>query len=221
MHSNRLSRRQLFRAVCALGCAVLLAPVVHAGPPLICHPYAIGTAKSLPGGSKDSHWLGVDKSYDRKNVAADTLALLTPESPIIVRMETLRRAAIYATAEMRGWQKDGYTAEDRAISLGLLEKLQARAKEASSSKRALALFDAGFFAETLRQTNMDPGIDGYALIAEAAKLRSGDPEIEFALALASTSAKPKQRDDHLARARAAAKPGTPLAANLASHFGKS
>jgi hypothetical protein len=221
MHSKLVSRRRFFRSLCALAAAALLTPALHAGPPLICHPYAIGPAKSLPGGAHGNHWLGIDKSYDRKNVAADTLALLTAEAPIMVRMETLRRAAIYATAEMRGWQKDAYTAEDRTISLGLLEKLQARANAATGPARALALFDAGFYAETLRQTRMDPGVDGYALIAEAAKLRASDPEIEFALALASAPSKRKQHDDHLARARAGAQPGSLLAANLASHFGKS
>ena len=68
---------------------------LRAGTPLICHPYTIGAAKSLPG--SDGDWKGVNPSYDRTHLVRDTLALLTPETPVIVRMETLRRAAIYAT----------------------------------------------------------------------------------------------------------------------------
>jgi hypothetical protein len=201
--------------------SLFIATTAHAGPPLICHPYAIGAAKSLPGGA-NGHWLGVEKNYDRQNLVADTLALLTPETPVLVRMETLRRAAIYATAEMRGWDKGAYTDEDRKISAALLTALRDRTKTASAAARSLALFDAGFFAETLRQTNMDPGIDGYALMTEGAKLREKvDPEIEFALALASVRPQRKEHHEHLARARAAAKAGSLLADNLATHFGRS
>lgn len=202
----------------------LLAPLgAHAGPPLICHPYSIGTAPSLPGGS---NWVGTDKTYDRKTLVSDTLALLTPETPILVRMETLRRAAVYATNELRGWDRsgNGYSAEDRALGLGLLEKLQARVKDTSAlgTHRALALFDAGFFAETLRQTSMDPSIDGFALLMQAAQLRGhDDAEMAFALAVASASPERKEHHDYLARARAAATNHRLLAANLASHFSKS
>jgi hypothetical protein len=68
---------------------------------------------------------------------------------------------------------------------------------------------------------MDPGMDGYPLLTEAAKLRSNDAEIEFALALASVNPKRKEHEEHLARARAAAKNGTLLATNLATHFSRS
>ena len=211
--------RRTTRAFFTLGLVALLSPsAVHAGPPLICHPYEIGAAKSLPGGKEG---LGISKAYDRKALVTDTLALLTPETPVLVRMETLRRAAIYATAEMRGWGKDAYTDDDRKISAALLKALRDRAKDPTPALRALALFDAGFFAETLRQTNMDPGVDGYALIVEAATLRGTDPEMDFALALASVNPHRKEHTDHLARARAAAKEGSMLANNLATHFGRS
>lgn len=215
------STRRIVRQLSALGAlAVLSATAAFAGPPLICHPYTIGAAKSLPGGG-GAHWLGIDKSYSRENLITDTLALLTPETPILVRMETLRRAAIYSTSEMRGWEKNAYTDEDRRISLGLVTALRDRVTKATPATRALALFDAGFFAETLRQTRMDPGVDGYPLLVEAAKLRGADPEMEFALALASVGTHRPEHAGHLARARAAAKAGTLLANNLATHFGKS
>ena len=218
MHSNSSCvPRFLFRPLSLIALATFSVATVFAGPPLICHPYTIGAAKSLPGGSE---WLGIDKSYNRQTLVKDTLALLTPETPILVRMETLRRAAIYATSEMRGWEKDAYTNEDRAISKHLVNALRDRTKTADSAMRALALFDAGFFAETLRQTNMDPGLDGYALLTEAVKLRGTDPEMEFALALASVHPRRTEHAEHLARARAAAKGGTLLANNLATHFSK-
>lgn len=219
MTSKIIPSRRALRAFAAFALVSVLAPLAaHAGPPLICHPYTIGSAKSLPGSVGNDHWLGVSKTYDRQNLVTDTLALLTPDTPVIVRMETLRRAAIYATSEMRGWEKNSYTDEDRRISASLLNALRERANAPTSSNHALALFDAGFFAETLRQTGMDPGIDGYALLTEAAKLHGADPEVDFALALASYGPRRKEHTDYLARARAGAKPGSLLAANLASHF---
>jgi hypothetical protein len=204
----------------ALFAAVLFMPTLAlAGPPLICHPYSIGSAKSLPSGM-GVH--GVSSSYDRKNVVRDTLELLTPDTPIIVRMETLRRAAIYATANLRGWDRtgSGYTAEDRELAAALLGKLRERSKDASDSGRALALFDLGFYSETLRQAGIDPALDGYALLVKAAELRN-DPAIEFALALASNRSDRAQQASHLAKARAAAKQNPLLATNLESHFSKS
>ena len=215
------ARHRSTRALFTLGLVALLAPAsLHAGPPLICHPYEIGAAQSLPGTTDGSHWLGLDRNYDRKNLVRDTLALLTPEMPILVRMETLRRAALYTTNELKNWKTDGsgYTAEDRALAFGLLEKLRERTNEKGAT-RTLALFDAGFFAETLRQTSMDPGVDGYPLLAQAAAARPNDPEIQFALALVSAAPKrgPGEPTDHLARARAGAKTNALLAANLATH----
>lgn len=201
--------------------ALLLSPV-HAGTPLICHPYAIGDAKSLPGSTGD--WKGVNPDYNRANLVTDTLALLTPETPVIVRMETLRRAAIYATAGMRGWStKSGFTDEDRAHTQAITEKLKARAESAKGADQALALFDYGFFVETLRHTRVDSAVDGYAILTRARALRGADAEMEFALALASSwpNRREKEQAEHLSRARAGAKPGSLLAANLATHFGRS
>lgn len=191
---------------------------LHAGTPLICHPYAIGSAQSLPGSTGD--WKGVNPNYDRKNLQRDTLALLTPDTPVIVRMETLRRAAIYATAGMRGWSTShGFSAEDRANASGLLDQLRARTKDAKGAALALALFDVGFFAETLRHAGVDRSIDGYALLVQARELRGPDADFEFALALASSWPNRRaEHAEHLSRARAGAKTGSLLATNLASHF---
>ena len=202
----------------ALIAAVLVAAPLQAGTPLICHPYTIGAAKSLPG--SDGDWKGVNPNYDRTHLVRDTLALLAPETPVIVRMETLRRAAIYATAGMRGWSsKNGFNAEDRANVTALLEKLRERSQAAKGSEVALAIFDVGFFIETLRHTGVDRSLDGYELIVKARELRGPDADMEFALALASSwPNRRKEHTDHLTRARQGARPGSLLAANLASHF---
>jgi hypothetical protein len=203
----------------ALALATLVtATTVFAGPPLICHPYDIANAKSLPGGGD---WHGVSKTYDRTHLVPETLALITPDTPVLVRMETLRRAALYATEGMKYWEGGKYPKEDQAFAANILGKLRERAATAKGDARALAIFDVGFFAETLRQTRLDPNLDGYALLVQAGELRPQDAEIAFALAIASTSPHRKEHAEHLARARAAAKPGSLLAANLASHFNRS
>jgi len=209
-------RHTALRTAFAACFALLVLPIAHAGTPLICHPYEIGNAKTLPGvNGRDA-----DSKYDRANLTVDTLALLTPEAPLLVRMETLRRAAIYATAGMRHWKNEAYTAGDRTVASDLFAKLRGRTQSATGDALALALFDAGFFVETLRHAQLDLGIDGYALLTRAAELRPDDAEIGFALALASSW--PKRRDsheEHLRLAKSGAKSGTLLAANLRSHFG--
>lgn len=215
MHALLVSFQRL---LAGLALIVLVAPsALQAGTPLICHPYAIGNAPSLPAGSD---WHGVSKDYDRRTLTADTLALLTPTTPTIVRMETLRRAAIYATSQMRSWDQGTYTAEDRAAATELFTALRERTtKSAAGAAQAMALFDAGFFVETLRHANLDLGVDGYALIAEAGEIKGADPEIEFALALASSWPKQKETHvSHLTKARQGAVSGTLLASNLQSHF---
>ena len=190
---------------------VFLPSRSFAGPPLICHPYEIGAAKSLPGGDWGH---GLSRAYDRKTLVRDTLELLTPETPIVVRMETLRRAALYATGNFR---TGGQTAEDRAMATALLGELRTRAEKTSGPMNAHAAFDLGFYAATLRQTAIDPMLDGYALLVRAATLLPERPEVEFALALASTAER-ERLAAHLARARAGAGKDSLLATNLASHF---
>src|SRR5258708_2810139 len=68
--------------------------MAQAGPPLICHPFNIGGAQSLPWGH-GSGWDDPASSYNTKNLASDTLAILDSSPTVLVRMETLRRAAIY------------------------------------------------------------------------------------------------------------------------------
>src|SRR5437763_7677522 len=73
---------------------MLLTRPVLAGPPLLCFPFEIGAAKSLPMGH--GSWKDTDPKYDISHLVADTLTLLGPDAPVMVRMETIRRATLYA-----------------------------------------------------------------------------------------------------------------------------
>src|SRR2546429_8323872 len=86
---------RLFRHLLISIVAILLGftTTAFAGPPLICHPIEIGQAKSLPLIDWNQKGTG---SYDLKNLSRDTLAILNPSTPVLVRMETLRRATLYA-----------------------------------------------------------------------------------------------------------------------------
>ena len=78
---TRYFRTTLFAAATALAFA---APAL-AGPPLLCHPYDIGNAKSLPWVGEKS-WSEGQPDYKLENLVRDTEALLTPSTPVIVRM---------------------------------------------------------------------------------------------------------------------------------------
>jgi len=194
-----------------------------AGPPLICHTISIGDAKSLPWTS-ESWNLAAGQNYDTRNLAADTLALLTPSTPVLVRMETLRRATIYAR-------------QDPQAAKELLVRLYARATDSDRTGHpdALAWFDAGYLVECYKQwigrdlphltdgMRLDPNpaanLDGYAWVTRAIGLRGSDPEMEFAAALISLT--PPHSNDlrgHAQRAQAGASSDSLLAANLSSRF---
>src|ERR1700730_4317968 len=169
-------------AIILVAAVLCFASIAQAGPPLICHTIEIGQAKSLP-------WIGHNwnlsggENYDTKNLVSDTLNILTPDTPVLVRMETLRRATLYA-------RKDPLAAKE------LLARLHARATSAESSGHpdALAWFDVGYLAEAYKQwigqnwmrvnkkdeQNPAAGVDGYALVEKAISLRGADPQMEFA-----------------------------------------
>jgi hypothetical protein len=211
-------------AAMAAALLVIVTPAV-AGPPLICHTIDIGTANSLPWTS--SGWnLSGQETYDLSRLVPDTLALLAPSAPVLVRMETLRRATLYA-------QKRA------AVATELLMRLEARTRE--NPKDALAAFDFGYLAETYKQANWlqqhtdwlkaagggETGranvamkIDGYEWVRKAIALRGSDPQMEFAAALMTTEGARSEHDRHLQNAMAGAKADALLARNLASRFPK-
>src|SRR6266566_7703854 len=75
---------------------IVLAGAALAGPPMICHTYSIGNDTSLPWGADKNSWSNTDPQYDVENLTADTLKLLDSGKPLLTRMETLRRAAVYS-----------------------------------------------------------------------------------------------------------------------------
>lgn len=221
---------RILRYICffaILKAILVFADSAMAGPPLICHAYEIGNAKSLPLGGNGWNLSG-SENYDTKNLAADTLAILQPDSPVLVRMETLRRATLYA-------RRDPLAAKE------LLAKLHARATSAESAGHpdALAWFDAGYLVETYKQwigqnlphmtdgmrldANPAAAVDGYAWVKKAIELRraalhSDDAQMEFAAALITLSGPREEHVQHAQRAIAGAKSDALLAQNLATHF---
>ncbi|AMY12232.1 hypothetical protein LuPra_05505 [Luteitalea pratensis] len=205
----------------ALGVVALLitsAGPALAGPPLICHPFDIGTAQSLPFGDTQngwSAWQATLPSYDRSKLVDDTLALLTPRTPVIVRMETLRRASAYSV-------------DDKAIATRLLSALEARTtKMPKTPAEGLASFDYGYLVETYRQLGQRgvavkatiDGVDGYALVKAALAQMPNDAGIQFAAALITESpATRAQHAEHLQKAKEMAKSDALVARNVATHF---
>lgn len=192
-----------------------------AGPPLLCHPFDTAGAPSLAWGGP--RWNQARADYDLRTLPANTEALLKADTPVIARMETLRRAAIYAS-------------HDAAIARKLLSHLDARVSRATTpSAQSLARFDSGYFTETLQEVvrlqGYDmPGIgkadtdglnallakrDGDAQVDAAIKLRPNDPAMRFAAALiASADQRKTAYAIHARLARAGAGNDRLLARNL-------
>ena len=191
---------------------LVLAIAAQAGPLLICHPIEIGQAKSLPWTSNNWNLSGNEK-YDLKRLVPDALAILDSNTRVLVRMETLRRATLYA-------RKNPQVAKE------LLSRLHARATSAETAGHpdALAWFDAGYLAESYKQwigkdqPNPAAGIAGYAWVKRAISLRGKDPQIEFAAALITIGGPAKDCQKHAQKAIAGAKTDPLLAQNLATHF---
>ena len=195
----------------AVVAVVVFASPVLAGPPLICHPFVTESGKLIAWGSGPG-WNTPDHSYDIKKLVADTTAALTPDSPVLTRMENLRRATIYA---MR----------DAAVADQLLKALMNRAL--STSNNGSAWFDAGYLVEAYRQAEHMRGdrkntaawaavdatirVDGYGFVKKAIAQLGPSAEMEFAASLMTQGA---VAEAHRARA-AKAGPGSLVAKNLA------
>jgi len=206
MNARTLSRIGISTVVVLLG----FTTFAFAGPPLLCHPIEIGQAKSLPW-VEFNHRGSTD--YDLKNLSRDTLAILDSQTPVLVRMETLRRATIYAR-------------QDPQVAKELITRLQARAANSDAASRpdALAWFDVGYLAEAYKQwmgkgePNPAAGLDGYSWVRKAISLRGSDPEMEFAAAMITLPGPDGAHREHAQKALAGAKYDPLLAQNLASNF---
>lgn len=199
------------RSLLAVAIVVLVPALAQAGPPLLCFPMSIDSP-SLPWGDGPG-WKTPKAGYDVARLTEDTLALLGPSAPVIARMETLRRAVIYASS-------------DAVVANRLFDALRARAgRPEDPGSNPLALFDLGYAVETMRQAKhglarfaFDPPEDGYALVRAALSRRGKDAQMEYAAALITTT--PTMRavcDRHLRAALAGAPAGSPLAKTIDGH----
>jgi hypothetical protein len=194
--------------------SLFTASSAFAGPPLLCHAFDIGNAKSLPWISHDWNLTGKE-TYDVNNLIADTISILDADPTVLVHMETLRRATLYS-------QMDAHAAKR------LLIKLMARSDSAAqnSPATALALFDLGYFAESLKQfqwihkdaANPAQGFDGFTLVDKAIQLRGNDSQMEFAAAIITLNVEGSEHAGHAQKAIAGAKNDPLLARNLSAHF---
>ncbi len=194
-----------------------------AGPVLICHPYDIGNAKSLPWAGNE--WRDVQRNYDLNHLVDDVLSCLTPNTPVIARMETIRRAMIYAE-----WakvdHKVNYAARNDKVTMTLFERLKARVEtsERAGKPDALAIFDVGYFIESWRNSVGYPGkavpeVNGYEWVKKASALRNTDATMELAAALITSIRSDKTaQQQHLQKALAGAPEGSLLARNLVRQF---
>jgi hypothetical protein len=183
-----------------------------AGPPLICHAFDIGNAKSLPWVSHDWNLNG-GENYDTHDLAKDTITMLDASQVTLVHMETLRRATLYA-------RKDAQAAKQ----LLLMVTARAEAAQNSGHPDALAVFDAGYLAEAYKQwlgegrQNPANGMDGYALVKKVLRFRGNDGQMEFAAALITLSGPARENQEHAQKAMDGAKTDPLLARNLSVQF---
>ena len=209
--------RHALRFMGALAVGLTLSGPAEAGPPLICHPFDAGTASVLPWGSGPG-WNTPDPRYDVRRLTADTLRLLEANTPILARMENLRRATIYAS-------------RDRRVAAELLAAVLGRAltSEAHGRRDALAWFDAGHLVESYRQashiykwdmlsgsdgvepTRRADAVNGYRFVQKALELTGSSAEMEYAASLMTEGAVSAA---HRRRAAAGAAVGSLLARNL-------
>lgn len=192
--------------------STLFAPAAHAGPELVCWPFDIGGARSLPWGG--SGWHDADPGYDLNRLATDTVVVLSSDASVLVHMETPRRAAMYGA-------KNPQAARD------LFARLEERAEAAKSSGKydPLALFDEGYFIEASRQASraehsseLGTKLSGYELIQRALVLRGHDGQMEFGAALvASAVGQNDAANQYVGKAAADATDGSLLAKNLLTH----
>lgn len=209
----RLVRSRLPVLTLVLVTTLAVARPSFAGPLLICHPFPTAGSESLPWGTAPT-WRSPDPGYDTRRLVADVLRLLDATPTVLARMETLRRATIYA-------------AGDAQVADALMTAVQVRADDHRARPTgARAAFDAGYLVETYRQASQvyrwdmlsaaekrawaireAPAADGYAAMAQAGA-RMADPSMEFAASLVAPA---DHADGHRRRAAAGAAPGSPLA----------
>jgi hypothetical protein len=205
------------RVLTAFALVLATAAPALAGPPLLCHPFDIGTARSLPWDARGG-WSQGRADYPLAQLVGDTEAILQPGTAVVVRMETLRRAAIYAS-------------RNEAVASALLEKLSAKAHSGTQAADPLAGLDAAYLIEALRQIttlgqsaefrDRIPGVtrvlaerDAAPFVAQAVAARPSDPAVAFAAALITMGKDKQAYGVYATRARAGASQDALLARNI-------
>jgi hypothetical protein len=204
----------LHRILTAFAITFALAAPALAGPPLLCHPFDIGAAQSLPWDGTRG-WSHGRSDYAVANLVADTQRIVQPDTPVVVRMETVRRAAIYAS-------------QDPAVTTALLDALGSPARAA---RDPLAPLDVAYAIEALHQiTMLGPrsefagrvaginsvlaGRNTAPFIEAATKARPSDPAVSFAAAMILMGTDKDAYRVHAARARAGASQDALVSKNL-------
>jgi hypothetical protein len=204
----KLTHRVL-KTLAAFALFGMMSGTAEAGPPLICHPFEAGSVTLLPWGP-GTGWNSPDRKYDIQRLTADTLQLLTPTTPVLARMEIMRRATIYA-------------GQDKKVAGALLKAVLDRAKALPQDSRdPMPWFDAGYLIESYRQNEGSAGWnmlaslsgspDGYVHVRKAIQLAGQNAEMEFAASLMQQGA---SAAEHRRRAAAGAPEGSLLAKNIA------
>src|SRR5260221_3263478 len=185
--------------------------------PLLFHPFDIGSARSLPWDG-NAGWFQGRGDYPIAQLVGDTEAILQPGTPVVVRMETLRRAAIYAS-------------QDPAVASALVETLAMKAGKGQTATDPLAALDAAYLIEALHQITMlgqsgefrdrVSGVkrvladhDAAPFVAQAVQARPSDPAVAFAAALITMGKDRQASRAYAARARAGASQDALLARNI-------
>jgi hypothetical protein len=184
--------------------------------PLVKWPLAIGEAKSLPWGDA-ARWDSALLEFLVERVPDDTMALLAPGTPVLARMETIRRAIVYSQRDPR-------------VAYQVMARLSARVRDAEAEGKAdtMAIFDLGYAYEACLQAKwlkreLLGDRNGYSLVMKAIRLAGnaapGYLEMQFAAGLILLEPKGQHPYyPHFKTVVREAREGTLLERNLITHL---
>lgn len=158
------------------------------GPPTLCVPLDIGTAKSLPfgEGAFERH-----PDYRIEGLRGDTLTILAASNDAEVHFETLRRASVYLMSEGKAERKKRQSAA--SIAAALHRGLRSRALDVLSDpsstqqQQSLAWFDLGLFELDMKILGMPQQGRTWRYLEQAGRLQSDDPTMSTLLFAAGFS----------------------------------
>ncbi len=158
------------------------------GPPTLCQPLDIGTAKSLPFGPKE---VAIDPKYRIEQLVEDMMDILESSSDAEVHFETLRRTAIYLSSQSHVRRADLHSAGKMAGDLQ--QSLRSRVLDTASRQegdpriQALAWFDLGLFMLNMEIVGHPQQGKMWAYFEKAGRLQPTDPGLQMCLFAAGFS----------------------------------